>query len=311
MAVVPSHLRNVGIANFDRLGYDVIFGEHVDRQYFHTAGTVDERVRDLLAALADDSVVAIMPVFGGYNSNQLLDYLDYEGARQRMKQFIGFSDNTALLLGLHHAGAARCFHGPSFSVFCDPGLFEYTVNGFVGTLSGGEMTYTSPKVLADDPWWLKPGFGPRETRPCTGWSVYRSGEAVGPIIGGNLETLCALAGTRYFPRFERHILFLEDARGDNPAAFHRGMTQLMQAGVFARIAGLILGVVPHNTPLSRPEHMTAILDDVLRHAPSFPVLFDVNCSHVDPMMTIPLGSFSRLRADVSPSVVVNHQSGNS
>ena len=35
------------------------------------------------------------------------DYLDYEGARQRMKQFIGFSDNTALLLGLHHAGAAR------------------------------------------------------------------------------------------------------------------------------------------------------------------------------------------------------------
>ena len=42
-----------------------------------------------------------MSTIGGSNSNALLPYLDYDALRADPKVVIGYSDATAILLGIH------------------------------------------------------------------------------------------------------------------------------------------------------------------------------------------------------------------
>ena len=68
----------------------------------------------------------------------------------------------------------------------------------------------------------------------------RPGVARGPLAGGNLTTLCHLAGTPFSPDFGGHILFLEDI-GEPRYKIDRALSQMALAGCFDHILGLALG----------------------------------------------------------------------
>ncbi len=299
MADLPKALRANGVKRLGAMGYDVCFGRNANLRAFHTAGSLSERLEDFRGAISDPDVTVILPVFGGYNANQLLPHIDYSKLAKFRKTIVGFSDTTALLIAIHKFAGTPAIHGPSFSVLCDPNAFDYTCHGFQCVLKQEQVTYKSPVLVADDAWYKKKDFGPREMRRFKGWNIYRRGEARGPLIGGNLDTLSSLAGTQFFPNMKGCVLFLEDATGANPAVFHRQMTQLQQMGVFNEIKGLLLGIPPRGSPLSSKGILCYILNDVLGEV-SYPVLLDVNCSHTDPMMSLPLGATAYLVAGDSP-----------
>jgi muramoyltetrapeptide carboxypeptidase len=70
--------------------------------------------------------------------------------------------------------------------------------------------------------------------------VIRPGIARGRVMGGNLCTLCHLAGTAFAPDVAGCILFLEDW-GEPPYKIDRMLTQLKMCGWLEAIAGLIIG----------------------------------------------------------------------
>lgn len=302
MADMRPDLVAMGVARLRDAGYTVSFGQSVNERHYYLAGTLEQRLSDLHAAFADPNGI-ILPVFGGYNCNQLLPYLDYDQIRTANKTIIGYSDITALLVAIATYAGTPTIHGPTFSVLCDPNLFEYTWTSFRAALCGEHMELRSPAFVADDIWYRKPGFGPRETRPFGGWKIYCKGEAEGPLIGGNLDTLTSLAGTRFFPETEGCLLFLEDTSGAAPGLFHRQLTQLRQIGALEPIAGLIIGLMPGGSALDDASMMTCILDDVLLGL-RYPVVYDVNCSHVDPMLSLPLRAPATLIADGAPRLEV-------
>jgi muramoyltetrapeptide carboxypeptidase len=304
MADLPPALRDIGRQNLAALGFTVKFSSHVDARHFHLGGTPEQRLADLNEAFGDPAADVVMAAFGGYNSNQLLHRIDYAGMAAGGKTLVGFSDVTGLLLAVGPRAHVPVVHGPSFSTFCDPGLMSYTANGLQGVLGAGQVTYRSPCQTADDLWYRKEGYGPRELSRFEGWKVVRDGVVTAPVVGGNLETLCALAGTRYFPEVQNHLFFIEDAAGTNVGSFHRGLTQLAQMGVFERIAGLMVGLPPRQSQLADHQLMKMILEDVLADAPRYPVIIDVNCSHVDPMMSIPLFAPATLDASAEPTLTV-------
>ena len=296
MASMPDDMRVIGLERLQRLGFAVRLGRNVDRCTYHTSGTVDERAADIVEACVSPDVDLVMAAFGGYNSNQLLDHLDLRAIAKSGKAFIGFSDVTALLLPLASAGCMRVLHGPSFSSFCDPGMPDYTQRGFLSVWEGRSVTYRSPKLCASDRWWLKDAYGPREWVDCDGWMAVSPGQAQGRIYGGNLEAICALVGTAYLPNFRNCIVFLEDASGSSPGAFHRDLTHLRQAGALTGIRGLLLGRPPSGSALAEAGCVEYVLQDVLEGELDIPVVANVNCSHVDPIMTIPLGGWAEIAA---------------
>jgi len=297
MADIPLELQETGIKRLKKLGFNPVFGAHVNHRFLHVSGTVTQRFDDLKTAVSDPDVCGIMAVFGGYNTNHLLQEL--EGLRCEMpKWLIGYSDVTALLLALEPHHQIQPIHGPGFASFCDPNFFDFSIDSFLAAIEGRTVRYTSPNYFASDAWYLKEQFGPRDIMAYCPWQVYQKGDVIAPITGGNLDTLCALLATPYFPDVSDKILFIESADGD-PGIFQRNIVQLSQAGVLNQISGLIIGKNPAGSSLNTNKVLPKILDTV--NFPNYPVLFDVHCSHVDPMLSIPLNQLAVLSAYESAS----------
>lgn len=54
-----------------------------------------------------------MSTIGGLNSNSLLPYIDYKTFQKNPKIMIGYSDTTALLLGIYAKTGIPTFYGPA------------------------------------------------------------------------------------------------------------------------------------------------------------------------------------------------------
>lgn len=63
---------------FEAMGLRLSFGEHVDEDDRFRSSPITSSVQDLHAAFADPDVDGVLTVIGGFNSNELLPYLDWD-----------------------------------------------------------------------------------------------------------------------------------------------------------------------------------------------------------------------------------------
>jgi len=303
LATIPRPVRRLGMARLEELGFRVEVGAYAREIVLHRAASVEHRLADLYAAYEDPSVDFVMAAQGGSCSNQLLERIDYSRLRGTGKVLVGYSDVSALLAAIGKRAGASVVHGPMLIDLCNPILPDYTTRGLLATLAGRRVAYASPAAGADRVW--HHADEPEAHSRRDGWKVLRAGAASGPIVGGNLATISALAGTRSFPDTAGRILFLEDAIGEGAGAIHRELTHLAQVGALDGLAALLVGRVPSGAPLASTRMVAAILDDVLPRGAAYPVAFEVSCSHLSPMMSIPLFRTAELDLNGAPRLVVN------
>lgn len=303
MSSMPRRLIQMGVRRLKALGYGVEFGRNTLNKGVHGVDHLENRLTDFHRALENPRTAGIMAVFGGYNSSSLLDQLDYRKVVSARKLIIGYSDITALLNGIHKKTGLKTLHGVSFANFCDPNMFEATIQSFLSILAGESgIELTAPPMSADDAWYLKNEFGPRDPYRHPGWIAVRQGHASGKMVGGNLETLLALAGTPYFPEFKDHLLLIENGEKTTPGEFVRQMTQLGQMGVLSSIRGLIVGQFPRSSCLSRSDIAKVIVDRMTRRF-GYPCIINANFSHVDPIYSIPIGARTEIQATSNKVII--------
>ena len=95
-----------------QLGFDPVYTDAVFARDDYLAGAAELRARDLMQAWTDPDVAGIIAARGGYGSVQLLPLLDAGVVREQPKVFVGYSDNTSLLIWLMQACGLVSFHGP-------------------------------------------------------------------------------------------------------------------------------------------------------------------------------------------------------
>ena len=140
----------------------------------------------------------------------------------------------------------------------------------------------------------------------------RTGEAEGPLVGGNLSILCATLGTPWEVRTEGRILFLEDS-GEKPYRIDRMLVQMKQAGKLSGVAGIVFGdVVTEWGEGASPENGKAVLEVLSENTRDLgvPVLCGLPAGHGRENLTLPMGvraaigrggaEFSLLEAALSP-----------
>ena len=121
------------------------------------------------------------------------------------------------------------------------------------------------------------------------------GRARGRLIGGNLNTMEGIWGTKYMPEIrEGDLLFIEDSLKD-AATIERSFSLLKLSGVFDRIGGLILGKHECFDDQGSGRRPWEILMEVVGSA-RFPVLAEFDCAHTHPMLTLPIGCGAELDA---------------
>ena len=124
-------MQKIATERLEELGLKVTFGKHVmeaDPDYM--CASIDARVEDLNEAFRDKNVKAILTVIGGFNSNQLLDYIDYDAIKENPKIFCGFSDITALSNAIHAKTGLVTYSGVHYSSFGMLKGFEYSLEYF-------------------------------------------------------------------------------------------------------------------------------------------------------------------------------------
>ncbi len=244
------------------------------------AGPDDLRCGSFVEALCDREARAVFMARGGYGLLRIATRLDPDLLRRHPKPIVGFSDGTVLLALAARAGIAA-IHGP------------------VVTQLG--------RLPADDQAALFTLLESAESRPLLG-GLERlcPGRARGPLLGGNLEVFSRLLGTPLLPDLDGAILFFEEV-GERPYRLDRLLTHLELAGVFAAVAGVVVGdlVACEESSESRVPSPSAI--EVVRERLGrlrIPVALGAPIGHGARNQAIPYGVHAALDAQAGTLVAL-------
>ena len=301
LGFIPEYQRTLAERRFEALGLRCTFSRNAEVLDRFDSSPVEARVSDLHEAFADPEVRGIFTTLGGYNSNQLLDYLDYDliGANPRI--FCGFSDITALATAIHARTGLVTYSGPHFTTFGMKRGIEYTTEYFQRCLMREEPFEVPPADhWSDDPW-----YEDQENRdfvPNPGYEVIHEGEAEGKLLGGNLGTLALLFGTPYMPELEGSLLLLEDDEEESAVGFDRHLQSLIHQPGFAGVRGLVIGRFQRASEMDL-DTLRAIIESK-RELDGLPVFANASFGHTTPQFTFPIGGYGRLSA--SNGVVALH-----
>lgn len=267
----------------EKLGYKVTFGAHILENDLLSSSSIASRVSDFHAAFADSNVKAVLCTIGGFNSNELLPYIDWEIVRQNPKIFCGFSDITVLHQAIFSKTGLVTYYGPGYIAFLMDELQDFQTAQWLKAVAGpSTYSLSSSEVYTSDAW-----YDPTQARhPLpTSWKIYNHGTASGPSLGGNLNTLMLVTGTSAQVKLTSPIAFLENAEGEDFYDWDRELAHFLQ--VYPDIAGLVIGRFPKEEGMTE-EILWFILDKypLLQH---IPVIYDVDFGHTQPIFTFPLG----------------------
>jgi muramoyltetrapeptide carboxypeptidase len=260
----------------------------------HAAGTIKERVKALHDFFKDSKIDGILNYWGGYQSHQLLEYLNFDLIKKHPKAFIGYSDSTALQVGIYAKTGLVSFSGPAGISYGKPVFPEFSWEHFKKVVMNPEVPFqlSSSSEYSDNPWFLEADKKMR-FEPNLGWKVFRKGKAQGAIVGGNIGTMLLLSGTEYWPNLRGKILFVEEDESESTKTLDRIFTHLRQMGVYEQIAGMVVGRFHQKVGLKPQDSIEMILEDALRSY-KFPVITGVDFGHTDPLITFPLGIKCRM-----------------
>src|SRR5680860_1772809 len=114
MAIISQETRDIAKNRFEELGLELSFGKHIDEIDDFVSSSIESRIEDLHDAFCDSRVKAIFTVIGGFNCNQLLQYIDWDLIKNNPKIFCGFSDITALNNAIYAKTGLVSYSGPHY-----------------------------------------------------------------------------------------------------------------------------------------------------------------------------------------------------
>lgn len=271
-------------------GFNIVEGKCLRKFTGHTAGTVQERVRDLHQMVRNTNIDILMSYWGGSNTNQLLPYLDYGLFKKYPKPIVGFSDTSALLLAINKLSGIKTYLGPAGITFDKPRPFEYSYQYFKDLIIEKNLPITIQDSVnySDDLYFLSSQPDKRVIKKNSGRKIYKHGRATGKIIASNLQTLLVLAGTKYFPSLKNKILFLEEEENTNTEMVHRFFTHLSQVVDLNSLKGICMGRFMSQTGFSNEDSQEMVYKDVFKNL-NIPIIYNLDFGHSDPLFTIPIG----------------------
>lgn len=233
------------------------------------------------------------------NSNSILPYIDYEAFKRNPKAIVGYSDVTAILLAIYSQTGINTYYGPavvaSFGEL--PPFVDYTYKYFKDILVDDKKlpySFEIPEFWTDEYINWNTQDRAKEKRDNT-WITVCGGIAQGRIIGGNLNTIEGIWGSKYMPEIKNgDILFIEDSLKDI-ATIERSFSLLKINGVFDKISGIILGKHELFDDLKTGRKPYEVLLEVLGDR-KIPFIADFDCCHTHPMFTLPIGCEIELNA---------------
>ncbi len=230
-------------------------GPNALKQYGHFAGTDQERLSDLQAAMNHPEVKMIWALRGGYGSIRIVDQLEFTQFKKHPKLLTGFSDITILHQKLQQQGF-ESLHA-LMPVQLKNKISKDVIHQTKTALFNNQIDYKfKTNIFTTD---FK--------------------QVSGQVIGGNLANLYSLLGTNLNFDTRDKILFIEDV-GEQLYQIDRMMITLKKAGKLKYLKALLVGQFT-NIPNNNPAFGKSVEEIILEHtASTIPVIFKAPIGHI-------------------------------
>jgi len=299
--VMSKRLDNA-VSNIKALGYNVVETASVRSDVKCVSTDSATRAAEFMSLYENPDVAVILPPWGGEFLMDILPLLDFEKlASLPAKWVCGYSDVTTLTFPLTLISDIATIHGSNlmnmgFSRIHDADLRAFIVMSNLTTEQKSWDTwggYTSWDDLTQEIYKLD--------KPSSWKSLQEDANIsfAGRMIGGCMDTLCKLLGTRFAPidtflekyKYDGFIWTLESCEMTAPDIY-RTFWQMRESGWFKYCNGMIIG---------RPDRYRDKLDftliDALKQglgSLDVPVIYDADIGHIPPQMQIVNGSIGKV-----------------
>lgn len=286
-----------GIEQFKKRGYKIIESSRVRQSNQGRSGSVAQRIQDLEGLYQKGEVDLIIAAKGGNFLMELLPEIDFDMIKNNPKWFQGFSDNTNLNFTITTNLNMATVYGCNFKDFGMEKWHEALVNN-IDILSGKEIIQTSFSYYEDKYYDYITGLdGYVEGKPVHWRNITEKlGDTItGRMLGGCLDVLISLAGTKYdktvefVSRYEKEgILWYLESYGLNSADLSIGLWQLKEAGWFKHVKGFVFGrpaFFEEEMGITYDEAVLSVLGEL-----QVPIFMDGDIGHKAPQFTVINGS---------------------
>ena len=290
LSIVRKDVFDKALSYLTEKGFKVTFSKNSRELSEANSSTIESRISDLHEAFTDNTVKAILTCIGGFNVNQILEYIDYSLLQKNPKILCGYSDITALLNAIYTKTGLVTYNGAHFSTFGFEKDREYT------------NQYFEKCLMQDEPFMITPSSESKQY-----YSVI-NGSSEGYAIGGNLCTLNLLQGTSFMPDLNDKIIFLED---DNISGelfvfeFDRNLQSLIHTNGFSGVKGIVFGSFDDSCKLDL--HTIKRIVKSKKQLQNIPIAFNVDFGHIFPLATFPIGGTVKLNvSDKNVDIEIIH-----
>jgi len=156
---------NQSVLLMEAAGFHIRFGKNVFKNTLGYGATPQEKAEDINQMYADKEVKAIFCLSGGFNSNSIFEYLDYDLIKNNAKPLCGFSDSTSIENVIYARSGVITFNGPTFKSLTTWAT-EYGYKEVIKRFVEGSLDFGEP----DDE-----------------YLTIKKGIAEGRLVGGNLS----------------------------------------------------------------------------------------------------------------------------
>ncbi len=293
MGIISEETKQEANKNLEKMGFKISFGKNIEKIDSFASSSIEERLSDLHDAFEDKNVKGIITVIGGFNSNQLLKYINYDLIKNNPKVLCGYSDITALSNAIYAKTGLVTYSGPHYSSLGMKKGLEYTIDYFKKALMENKPFEILPsKEWRDDRWWENQNEVKIEKN--NGSFVINEGEAEGTIIGDNLCTFNLLQGTEFMPSLKNSILFIEDDYESNDVTFDRDLQSLIHQPDFDQVRGIVIGRFQKASKITKEQLIKII--KTKKELNNIPIIAGIDNGHTTPKITIPIGGKARIIA---------------
>jgi muramoyltetrapeptide carboxypeptidase len=279
------------ISYLESKGHTVLVSDSTFAVQGYKSCSAQQRAAELSALLRDPRVEVIIATTGGYNSNEILEFIDISSFTPSKKIFVGYSDCTALSMALERYGVCMSVCGPMLVDFVDyPECFDT----FFLSLASPSRELTNELVAWES---IESGRFPM---PSMQRLPNKAPSSVGSALAANLSTLCLMVGTQYLPSFDNRTLFLEYDREEQTAlpSLERFLWQLRHTGALQNLSGLVFGALQPSVVAEQTstDSIERILTEVTAGY-TYPVVYNAQFGHIYPSWVIVNGRRVRIEKD--------------
>ena len=250
------------------MGLVPIFTKYIYKDKFGRGAKARVRAKELMSFYENKEIKAIFDISGGDIANEVLDYLDFDVIKRNYKPFFGYSDLTTVLNTLESQTNEVNYLYQILNIIEN----EEIRTNFKNTFMKNEQILFDVK-----------------------WRFLQGSSVEGEVIGGNIRCFLKLVGTKYFPKVDNKVLFIEGL-GTSVEGLITHLSQLKQMNVFCNISGLLIGTF---TKIEKEISVEELFELVKEYIPEhLPVVKTSEIGHAKDSKALKIGRMINIKNEL-------------